>query len=227
MLFMFLLGRHMENVTGKSSWLQCRSLLEMFLKILFISRVKWGIQLQYVYQTLEYSAWVISLYIYSIWAYTVLGFTVPFEYFYCKKDSGFEIVENKCIFVHQSFILGWVFSLLMIFFHLPYPSDMAAVQVRSHLPNRQGNARWNIYTSFVYESLGGLTFGDLNRAYLLCWGISGCEVLLVCSVRELQNFTWHTLKHSVPIYPFCQPVYLCHVQHQGLRDTSSCIGSHY
>lgn len=38
--------------------------------------------------------------------YTVLGFIVPFEYFYCKKKkgSGFEIVENKCIFVHQSYL---------------------------------------------------------------------------------------------------------------------------
>lgn len=45
------------------------------------------------------------IYIYSICIYTVLGFIVPFEYFYCKKkDSGFEIVENKCIFVHQSCI---------------------------------------------------------------------------------------------------------------------------
>lgn len=47
------------------------------------------------------------IYIYSICTYTVLGFIVPFEYFYCKKkDSGFEIVENKCIFVHQSYIPG-------------------------------------------------------------------------------------------------------------------------
>lgn len=53
---MFLLVRHGENVIEKSSWLQPRSVLEMFLKILFVLRVKRGIQLQYVYQTLEYSA---------------------------------------------------------------------------------------------------------------------------------------------------------------------------
>lgn len=111
-------------------------------------------------------------------------------------------------------------------FYLTYPSDMAAVLVGSHLPNRQGNAHWNIYTSFVYESLGGLRFGDLNRAYWLCWtslNVKHLESVL----QENCKIPRGTLKHSVPIYPFCQPVYLCHVQHQGLRDTSFCIGSHY
>lgn len=170
MLFMFLLVRHGENVIEKSSWLQRRSVLEMFLKILFISRVKRGIQLQYVYQTLEYSAWVISIYIYSICTYTVLGFTVPFEYFYCKKDSGFEIVENKCIFVHQSYILGWGLSLLMIFFftyhiHQTWLQYWYAVTSPTDKETLIGTSVQLLF----YESLGGLRFGDLNWAYWLCW----------------------------------------------------------
>lgn len=51
-------------------------------------------------------------YIY-IYIYTVLGFIVPFEYFYCKKGSGFEIVENKCIFVHQSY--SWLLFQSLFF----------------------------------------------------------------------------------------------------------------
>lgn len=230
MLFMFLLVRHGENVIEKSSWLQSRSVLEMFLKILFISRVKRGIQLQYVYQTLEYSAWVISIYIYSICTYTVLGFTVPFEYFYCKKDSGFEIVENKCIFVHQSYILGWGLSLLMIFFftyhiHQTWLQYWYAVTSPTDKETLIGTSVQLLFMS-LWVDWGLVISTEPTGSVGLLWMWSALSLFW----KRIANSTWGTLKHSVAMYPFCQPVYLCthcHVQHQGLRDTSSCIGSHY
>lgn len=171
------------------------------------------------------------LYIYTVYVhilFLVLLFHLNIST--VKKDSGFEIVENKCIFVHQSYILGWGLSLLMIFF-FTYYIHQTWLQY------------WYAVTSPTdKETLIGISVHLLFMSLWVDWGLvistepTGCVGLLwmwsalSLFCKTIANSTWGTLKHSVAVYPFCHPIYLCshcHVQHQGLRDTSSCIGSHY
>lgn len=86
MLIMFFFVRHRENVTETSSLLQHRSVSEVFLKILSFQGLNGAYSCNMCTKHWN-SVHESYLYIYSIYTYTVLGFIVPFEYFYCKKKT--------------------------------------------------------------------------------------------------------------------------------------------
>lgn len=121
----------------------------------FVSRVKWGRQLQYLYYTLEYKC-MSHIYIYSICTYTVLGFIVPFEYFYCiKKTVVLKLLKiNVFLYIKATYLSE---ISLGSFLYLFYQPTIAAIML--HGKKRNLVAYKNRCLCSALKSSGWLWFG--------------------------------------------------------------------
>lgn len=176
MSFAFLFVRYRENAMerisagyGTDQYWEC-----FWRSHFFASRVKWADNCNTCTKHWNPNAWVISIYtVYVHILFLVLLFHLNIST--VKKDSGFEIVENKCIFVHQSYTLDWAVSLWAVYLFCPQTLLQWCYMQKQ---NKKRNGLWQqifIFHSWLSPQVG-CGWAKLSKAVL---GQSECRLWVV------------------------------------------------